>query len=184
MVNPRHCHKVHDPDIAGHDWCSSCCAALQDKDPDLFYLARVGLGCLGVVSELTIQCVPSHELLQHTQVMTRCQVHQQHKQLLQSNRHLRYMWLPYTDTVVVVTCNPYQEVSIQNNATAMITKRQECHSIPLFASAMRCGGSHLPPLQRRLHLGSFLWLLHTKCHHLQRGKRFSLVDSIQTVDVR
>lgn len=73
-------------------------------------MARVGLGCLGVVAELTIQCVPSHQLLQHTQVMTRQQVHQQHKQLL-ANRHLRYMWLPYTDDVVVVTCNAYKEVS-------------------------------------------------------------------------
>lgn len=84
--------------------------ALQEKDPELFYMARVGLGCLGVVSELTLKCVPAHELLQHTQVMTRQQVHQQHQQLLQSNKHLRYMWLPYTDSVVVVTCNPQKEV--------------------------------------------------------------------------
>ena len=74
-------------------------------------MARVGLGCLGVVAELTLQCVPAHELLQHTQVMTRRQVHQQHKQLLQNNKHLRYMWLPYTDSVVVVTCNPHKEVN-------------------------------------------------------------------------
>lgn len=85
---------------------------LQEKDPELFHMARVGLGCLGVVAELTIQCVPSHQLLQHTQVMSRQQVHQQHKQLLQNNRHLRYMWLPYTDAVVVVTCNPHKEVSL------------------------------------------------------------------------
>lgn len=75
-------------------------------------MARVGLGCLGVVAELTLQCVPSHQLLQHTQVMTRQQVHDQHKQLLQQNRHLRYMWLPYTDAVVVVTGNAYKEVGI------------------------------------------------------------------------
>ena len=76
-------------------------------------MARVGLGCLGVVAELSLQCVPSHHLLQRTQVMTRQQVHQQHRQLLQGNRHLRYMWLPYTDAVVVVTCNAYKEVGSQ-----------------------------------------------------------------------
>ncbi len=75
-------------------------------------MARVGLGCLGVVAELTLQCVPSHQLLQHTRVMTKQQVHDQHKQLLQKNRHLRYMWLPYTDAVVVVTGNAYKEVRI------------------------------------------------------------------------
>lgn len=83
---------------------------LQKQGPELFHLARVGLGCLGVVAELTLQCVPAHELLQRTQVMTRQQVHEQHKQLLQNNRHLRYMWLPYTDSVVVVTCNAYKQV--------------------------------------------------------------------------
>ena len=83
---------------------------MQEKDPELFYMARVGLGCLGVVAELTLQCVPSHQLLQQTHVMTRKQVHAQHRELLRSNRHLRYMWLPYTDTVVVVTCNPQAEV--------------------------------------------------------------------------
>ena len=33
-----------------------------------------------------------------------------HRKLLASNRHLRYMWFPYTDTVVVVTNNPIAEV--------------------------------------------------------------------------
>lgn len=34
----------------------------------------------------------------------------QHRKLLQKNRHLRYMWFPYTDSVVVVTNNPVKEV--------------------------------------------------------------------------
>ena len=33
-------------------------------------MARVGLGCLGVVSEVTLQCVPAHHLLEHTYVST------------------------------------------------------------------------------------------------------------------
>lgn len=28
---------------------------------------------------------------------------------LQENKHLRYMWIPNTDTVVVVQCNPLKE---------------------------------------------------------------------------
>jgi hypothetical protein len=42
-----------------------------EKDPELFRLARVGLGALGVVSELTLQCVPAHQLLEHTFVASR-----------------------------------------------------------------------------------------------------------------
>ncbi len=35
-----------------------------------------------------------------------------HRKLLANNRHLRYMWIPYTDTVVVVTNNPIAEVKM------------------------------------------------------------------------
>ncbi len=32
-----------------------------------------------------------------------------HNKLMQKNRHLRYMWIPYTDSVVVVTNNRVKE---------------------------------------------------------------------------
>lgn len=38
--------------------CASC--------RSLFYMARVGLGSLGVISEITLQAVPAHRLLEHT----------------------------------------------------------------------------------------------------------------------
>ena len=40
----------------------------RDRDPELFKMARVGLGCLGVVAEVTLQCVPAHRLVEHTSV--------------------------------------------------------------------------------------------------------------------
>jgi L-galactono-1,4-lactone dehydrogenase len=40
----------------------------REDDPRLFKLARVGLGALGVVSEVTLQLGPSHQLLEHTYV--------------------------------------------------------------------------------------------------------------------
>jgi L-galactono-1,4-lactone dehydrogenase len=38
----------------------------KEKNPELFYLARCGLGALGVVVEVTLQCVERHELVAHT----------------------------------------------------------------------------------------------------------------------
>ncbi|KAF5204327.1 L-galactono-1,4-lactone dehydrogenase 1 protein [Thalictrum thalictroides] len=38
----------------------------KEKDLELFYLAHCGLGALGVVAEVTIQCVEKHELIEHT----------------------------------------------------------------------------------------------------------------------
>ena len=72
------------------------------SNPRLFRLAKVGLGALGVVSEVTLQCVPAHKLLQTTFVETRAGVQKRHAELLQ-HKHMRYMWIPHTDTVVVVT---------------------------------------------------------------------------------
>ena len=38
----------------------------DDADPALFNMARVGLGTLGVVAEVTLQAVPAHRLLERT----------------------------------------------------------------------------------------------------------------------
>ncbi|EIE19735.1 L-galactono-1,4-lactone dehydrogenase-like protein [Coccomyxa subellipsoidea C-169] len=74
----------------------------REDDPEKFKLANVGLGALGIVSEVTLQLAPMHQLLEHTSVM-------KHNKLMQKNRHLRYMWIPYTDSVVVVTNNRVKE---------------------------------------------------------------------------
>lgn len=87
-------------------------ACVQDSDKALFHMARVGLGSLGVVTEVTLQCVPAHELVEHTYVATSNEVRQQHAQLLRNNKHVRYMWIPYTHDVVVVTNNPLQQVRL------------------------------------------------------------------------
>ncbi|XP_008808781.2 L-galactono-1,4-lactone dehydrogenase 2, mitochondrial [Phoenix dactylifera] len=78
----------------------------REKDPDLFYLARCGLGGLGVVAEVTLQCVERHELVEHTFVSNVNEIKKNHKKWLADNKHVKYLWIPYTDTVVVVQCNP------------------------------------------------------------------------------
>ncbi|XP_047941581.1 L-galactono-1,4-lactone dehydrogenase, mitochondrial [Salvia hispanica] len=78
----------------------------KEKDPELFYLARCGLGGLGVVSEVTLQCVERQELVEHTYVSTMNEIKKNHKKLLSDNKHVKYLYIPYTDKVVVVTCNP------------------------------------------------------------------------------
>jgi L-galactono-1,4-lactone dehydrogenase len=77
----------------------------EESNPRLFWLAKVGLGQLGVVSEVTLQCVPAHKLVQHTFTETREGVARRHLEHL-AHKHMRYMWIPHTDTVVVVTCDP------------------------------------------------------------------------------
>jgi FAD binding domain/D-arabinono-1,4-lactone oxidase len=79
---------------------------LTEADGELFHMAKVGLGCLGVVVEVTMQCIPAHQLREHTFVLTRREAKEQLDTLLHNHKHMRYMWIPYTDTVVCVTNDP------------------------------------------------------------------------------
>ncbi|GKY92617.1 hypothetical protein MPSEU_000231800 [Mayamaea pseudoterrestris] len=83
---------------------------LTEADGELFHLAKVGLGCLGVVVEITMQCIPAHQLVEHTFVLTREEAKQQLDALLKQHKHMRYMWIPYADAVVVVTNDPEDAV--------------------------------------------------------------------------
>jgi L-galactono-1,4-lactone dehydrogenase len=83
---------------------------LTEADGQLFHLAKVGLGCLGVVVEVTMQCIPAHNLVEHTFVLTREEAMKQVGVLLKQHKHMRYMWIPYTDAVVVVTNDPQDQV--------------------------------------------------------------------------
>jgi L-galactono-1,4-lactone dehydrogenase len=76
----------------------------------LFELARVGLGCLGVVVEITMECIPAHRLVEHTFVLSRKDAIAQKDDLLRKHKHMRYMWIPYTDAVIVVTNDPSDQV--------------------------------------------------------------------------
>lgn len=71
-------------------------------EAELFRWARVGLGALGVVSEVTLKCIPKYTLHERTYCTSAEELRRTHPKLLQRYRHVRYMWVPYTDTVVVV----------------------------------------------------------------------------------
>lgn len=95
----------------------------------MFHMAKVGLGCLGVVSEVTLQCVPAHTLLEHTYVLTRAEAKQQIQTLLKKHRHLRYMWIPFEDAVVVVTNDPVSDTDTvpppSSSSTQKLSKEEE-----------------------------------------------------------
>ncbi|CAK9003673.1 4-lactone dehydrogenase, partial [Durusdinium trenchii] len=80
----------------------------MSQEPEMFQLAKCGLGCFGVVTEVTLQCVGAHRLAEDTVVMSREEIEQGHSDRLRRNRHVRYMWIPFTDSAVVVTSNPLE----------------------------------------------------------------------------
>ncbi|CAK9026232.1 unnamed protein product [Durusdinium trenchii] len=63
---------------------------------------RVALGSLAVVQEMTLKVRPRYMLHERTYCCNYAELERDHAKLLQTYRHVRYMWVPYTDTIVVV----------------------------------------------------------------------------------
>lgn len=88
----------------------------KEVNPELFSMAKVSLGALGVVTELTLRCIPQFSLREKTSAVHRAEALaniDEHYSLLRNNRHVRYMWIPFTDTVVRVVSNPVPERSAE-----------------------------------------------------------------------
>ena len=78
----------------------------------------MAIGCLGVVVEITMECVPAHKLIEHTYVLTREEVVSNKTKLLEEHKHTRFMWIPYTDAVIVVTNDEF-DPSTQSEPESM-----------------------------------------------------------------
>jgi L-gulonolactone oxidase len=66
------------------------------EEPDVFHAARVGLGALGIVSTVTLQCVPAFRLHALEQAMRLDDVLEQLDQLIDDNDHFEFFWFPHT----------------------------------------------------------------------------------------
>lgn len=139
-----------------------------DSNPHLFSLAKVGLGSLGVVTELTLRCIPLVRLSETTSCMQRSAIAAEHISRLCDFRHVRYMWIPYTDTVVTVCSNPLDSTQtplsvgstfsqyfsspatvVRKNPTAeMISLLQKTRGVPASApdGAQEASDRHLEKL--------------------------------------
>lgn len=56
------------------------------EEPDLFKMARVGLGALGAVTQVTLQCVPRETLIERTFVASAAEVKKNHVAWLKENK--------------------------------------------------------------------------------------------------
>ena len=76
----------------------------DDPDParrDLFHAARVGLGALGVVTEVTLKVVPAFLLRAVRRPMRLTAVLAGLDELLAANEHVDFFWFPHTDACQV-----------------------------------------------------------------------------------
>ena len=74
----------------------TCSAA---ERADLFSVARVGLGALGIVTAVTLQCEPAFTLWADEGPMPLAQALEELDDLVEGNEHFEFYWFPHTDVV-------------------------------------------------------------------------------------
>src|SRR5690606_11913999 len=68
-----------------------------DQHHELFGAARVGLGALGIVTEVTLQCVPAFLLLAREKPMALSAVLGDLDAMVDDNDHFEFYFFPHTD---------------------------------------------------------------------------------------
>lgn len=87
----------------------------QDRDAELITAARLGLGMLGVVSQVTLQCEPAFDLEMLAWPMPYDEAVANLDSLLATNEFVRYYWFAGTDVIQVTTMNPTTKPRTHSN---------------------------------------------------------------------
>ncbi|SCL57555.1 L-gulonolactone oxidase [Micromonospora citrea] len=74
-----------------------------DEHPDVFAAARVSLGAVGVLAEVTLRCVDAFVLHAHERPAPLDDVLADLPALVEGHDHAEFYWFPYTDRVQVKT---------------------------------------------------------------------------------
>lgn len=119
-------------------------------DPDLFEAARLGLGSIAVVLEVTVQCVPAYrlELVERTEALEPTAA----SFLADSSRadHHEFFWFPRADRATVRTMRRLPPHAPRHSSSQAPLPRTSCCRTST-ARAGRCRGAALvPPLSRPL----------------------------------
>jgi L-gulono-1,4-lactone dehydrogenase len=76
-----------------------------DEEPEVFACARVGLGALGVVTKVTLQCVPAFRLHSLERPTTLDKMLDDFDAIVDANEHMDFYWWPHTDVATVKVNN-------------------------------------------------------------------------------
>jgi L-gulono-1,4-lactone dehydrogenase len=83
----------------------------QERDPELFRAARVGLGVLGVVVEVTLRCVPAFTLLGVDAPAPLGQTLDRFEEIALANEHFELFVFPHCDIALTRTNNRTEQPS-------------------------------------------------------------------------
>ncbi|HVT78074.1 MAG TPA: D-arabinono-1,4-lactone oxidase [Acidimicrobiales bacterium] len=88
--------------VAGDGSIVSCS---RDEEPDVFESARVGVGALGALSTVTLQCVPTFNLHAVEEPIRVDTVLEEIDARVDDNEHFEFFWVPHTGWALTKTNN-------------------------------------------------------------------------------
>ncbi|MFL5885487.1 MAG: D-arabinono-1,4-lactone oxidase [Thermoleophilaceae bacterium] len=74
-----------------------------DEDPDLFRAARVGLGAVGVLTAVTLRCLPAHTLRRVDELRPLGETLDRLEEHAERHEHFEFFAFPYTDIALTRT---------------------------------------------------------------------------------
>ncbi len=79
----------------------------ERSNPDLLAAARVSLGSLGVITQMTLRVVPAYNLRRRVRLMPLDAVLEQAPRLAQAHRNFEFFYLPFTGYAAAITHDLY-----------------------------------------------------------------------------
>ena len=79
------------------------CSATEN--PALFKAVQVSLGVLGIITQITLHCVPLYKLCIHSKRESLTEILPTLPERLEGNRNFEFMWLPYTEYALTKSSN-------------------------------------------------------------------------------
>lgn len=77
----------------------------ETKNQELFKAAQVSMGVLGIITQVTLQCVPLYKLKVTVKPEPLDKILAELPSHLESNRNFEFFWMPYTNKVATKTSN-------------------------------------------------------------------------------
>jgi L-gulonolactone oxidase len=109
----------------------------RTERPELFEMARVGLGALGVVSTVTFQAEPAFALRAEDRPMPLDEVLDGFEELVAANEHFEFYWFPHTRIALTKSNNRVTELDPLSRTRAWID--DELLSNGVFSLTCRLG---------------------------------------------
>jgi len=84
----------------------------ETENRDLFKAAQVSMGLLGIITQVTLQCVPLYKLRLKMGIASMSDVLSKLQEHLNNNRNFEFFWMPYTEKLMTKASNIVQNAEV------------------------------------------------------------------------